>query len=302
MNGQFKDDTIIRAINKDDPQSEKIPALHFLTGPSMGKLFPLLEGEWTIGRNEKSDFPVKDEAISRFHCKFIVKNNQVTVEDLQSANGSFVNGEKITRHKLQTGDKIRISSESLIRFDYVDQFDTASFHQLYNMAVVDIVTGAHTKRYFLDQLALEFSYSKRRNTHLSLILFDIDFFKNINDTYGHLAGDTLLKKLSEMTQLIIRKEDIFARYGGEEFAILMRDTQLPDAIRLAERLRLIVSEANFEFEGKMMQTTISFGVACHIDHNFQEPEDLIKEADYYLYLAKQKGRNRVLAKPLLTST
>ncbi len=295
MNDQsFKDETIIKAIKKDESNAQKVPAIQVLSGPAMGKLIALDADEFTVGRSDKADLVINDDVISRFHCKFITLSNNVQIEDLKSANGTFVNGEKVSRCLLQKGDKIKLSDASVIKFDYVDKMETDSVNRLYDMAVTDGLTGAHTKRYFLDQLNLEFAYAKRRQTPISLILFDIDFFKKINDTYGHIAGDMVLKKLSETTRVVIRKEDVFARYGGEEFAILMRDTNKSDAIKLAERLRLIIEFTQIDFENKAIPVTISLGVATLQQNNYIDAHELIKASDQYLYAAKNKGRNRVM--------
>jgi diguanylate cyclase (GGDEF)-like protein len=169
------------------------------------------------------------------------------------------------------------------------------------MALYDPVTTAHTKRYFIDRINHEFAHSARRNLSLSLIMFDLDFFKRVNDTYGHPAGDFILQKISETTKTVIRSEDIFARYGGEEFVILMRDTREDDAVRLAERLRKQIEQSQYVFESKRIPLTISVGVACLKDGNFKTHQELVKAADEYLYFSKTNGRNRVSSEKLLAS-
>jgi len=297
----FKDETVITNIGALEGISEKEPAVDFLGGPAMGQQVILAEGEAVIGRSKDANIVVEDEAISRYHFKIKVREKIATIEDLNSTNGTFVNGMRIKQQVLKANDKIQISSATVMRFSYVDIIDKNSHERFYEMALYDPVTSAHTKRYFLDRVQHEFSHSARRNLPLSLTIYDLDFFKKVNDTYGHPAGDFILQKVAETTKGMIRREDIFARYGGEEFVILMRDTEESDAVALAERLRKKIATSTYAFESKKIPITISAGVACLKDSNFKAFADLIRAADEYLYFSKSNGRNRVSANFLLTS-
>lgn len=299
----FRDETIITHIEGLEEKREQSPALCFMGGPSMGQIHLLQEGEYIIGRGTTANIVVSDDAISRQHFKVSVKKGKVVIiEDLSSTNGTFVNGIKITQQPLQDKDTIQISSQTVITFSYVSNLEAQKQNQIYKMANFDPVTGARTKYYFLDQIGKEFAHAKRKNAPLSLFMFDIDFFKKVNDTYGHPAGDYVLKKIAEMTLQIIRTEDLFARYGGEEFIILMRETREKEAIHLAERLRQLIAMADFEFDGKRFKVSISGGVACLKDNNFNSSEALIKAADEYLYFSKENGRNRISSLSMLSKT
>ncbi|KAB2842701.1 diguanylate cyclase [bacterium] len=297
----FKDETVVTSIGALEGISEKEPAVDFLGGPAMGMQVILAEGEVVVGRSKDANIVVEDEAISRCHFKIKVRDKIATIEDLNSTNGTFVNGMRIKQQVLKANDKIQISSATVLRFSYVDTIDKNSHERFYEMALYDPVTAAHTKRYFLDRIQHEFAHSARRNLPLSLAIFDLDFFKKVNDTYGHPAGDFVLHKVSEITKGMIRREDIFARYGGEEFVILMRDTEEADAVALAERLRKKIATSDFAFESKRIPVTVSIGVSCLKDSSFKSYADLIRAADEYLYFSKSNGRNRVSAKSLLTS-
>ncbi|MBL7684691.1 MAG: diguanylate cyclase [Deltaproteobacteria bacterium] len=268
----------------------------------MGQLFVLKEGEHIVGRSKDASIVVLDDGISRQHFKLIVKQKEVTVEDLSSTNGTYVNGIRVSKQILNDKDTLQISAETVMAFSYITDLEAQKQTQIYKMANFDPVTQARTKYYFLDQIAQEFAHAKRKDAMLSLVIFDIDFFKNINDTYGHPAGDYILKSIAELTQQTIRFEDLFARYGGEEFVILMRDTREKDAIQLAERLRHKISKHVFEFDGKKMKTSISAGVASLEKNNFSSHDEMIKAADQYLYFAKQNGRNRVASLGLLADS
>jgi diguanylate cyclase (GGDEF)-like protein len=121
---------------------------------------------------------------------------------------------------------------------------------------------------------------------------DLDFFKNINDSFGHLAGDFVLKETGRIILNVLRKGDIAVRYGGEEIVFILRETALPGARIFAERLRELIANHHFYFEGKKIQVTISLGIATSTQGNFNRPEDLIAQADHFLYQAKKSGRNR----------
>lgn len=297
----FKDETVVSQIRDLEGMGHKSPALSFMGGPSMGQLHLLKEGEFIVGRSKESSIVVHDDGISRQHFKIIVRDNQVSIEDLGSTNGTYVNGMKVKQQLLEDKDTIQISSETIMTFSYVSDLEAQKQSQIYKMANFDAVTQARTKSYFLDQIDQEFSHAKRKDLQLSLLIFDLDFFKHVNDTYGHPAGDYVLKKVADIAHATIRNEDLFARYGGEEFVILMRDTSEEDAVRLAERLRQNVEAQIFDFEGKTIKVTLSAGVSTLRENNFSNVDVMIRIADEYLYFAKQNGRNRVASLSLLTS-
>lgn len=297
----FKDETVVSQIRDLEGIGPKFPALSFMGGASMGQLHLLKDGEFIVGRSKEASIAVLDDGISRQHFKIIVKDNQATIQDLGSTNGTYVNGVKVTTQTLHDKDTIQISSQTIMSFAYVSDLEAQKQSQIYKMANFDPVTQARTKAYFLDQIDQEFSHSKRKGLPLSLMIFDLDFFKKVNDTHGHPAGDFILRKIADIAHEIIRNEDLFARYGGEEFVILMRDTSEEDAVNLAERLRQNIEKRIFDFEGNKIKVTISAGVSTLKDENFSNFDVMIKIADEYLYFAKENGRNRVASLALLTS-
>lgn len=297
----FKDETVVSQIRDLEGIGPKSPALSFMGGPSMGQLHLLKDGEFIVGRSKEASIEVHDDGISRLHFKIIVKGDEVSIEDLGSTNGTYVNGIKVHQQAIKDKDTIQISSQTIMTFSYVSDLEAQKQSQIYKMANFDAVTQARTKSYFLDQIDQEFSHAKRKDQVLSLVIFDLDFFKHVNDTYGHPAGDFVLKKVAEIAQATIRNEDLFARYGGEEFVILMRDTTQEDAVRLAERLRQNVESQVFDFEDKKINITLSAGVATFHENNFANVDVMIRVADQYLYFAKQNGRNRVASLSLLSA-
>ncbi len=263
-----------------------------LAGSDVGKMFKLDDGETVIGRSHRADIRLDDDSISRLHVKMQLNGTSVSIEDLGSSNGTLVNGERITTTGLRDGDKIRLGETTILKFTFHDRLDESFQQKMYNAALRDPLTKSFNKKYFLDQLKLEASYSKRHGTPLTLVIFDLDHFKRVNDTYGHVAGDAVLIQTAELVRGMLRQEDVFARYGGEEFVIILRGILLEDAGVLAERIRARVEETHFMSGATRLPVSVSLGVAQHHE-GMDDPMELVEHADEALYAAKQSGRNRV---------
>lgn len=296
MEDDWDDKTVIasdlapaRAPAADKPRAYLV----VVAGTRVGEMFGL-DRNLTIGRGRDADVRIQDVGISRKHACLVIGGDAVAVEDLGSTNGTFVNGARVhAMLKLEDGDKLQFGTSTILRFTYQDEMDEEFQRKMFESASRDSLTGAFNKRYFMERLTSEFSYARRHNSSLALVLFDIDHFKMVNDTHGHLAGDHVLSGLSSVLSPAIRGEDVFARYGGEEFAVLSRSAELPAAIILGQRLRKTVAESTFVSDGVPMRVTISVGVATLPQVPAQTPDDLIAAADEALYRAKNGGRNRV---------
>jgi diguanylate cyclase (GGDEF)-like protein len=259
-------------------------------------MYRVEEGETFLGRSQGATIRLTDDGISRTHARIFQQGGEVVIEDLKSSNGTIVNGAPITMQLLKDGDKIRLGSTTILKFTYNDHIEESFHTHLYEAARRDGLTKAFNKTYFLDHLETEIAFARRHQTHLSLLMFDVDHFKRVNDTYGHIAGDHVLARLAKVASATVRTEDVFARYGGEEFGIICRGVPLPSAGVLAERLRATVEATTFEHEGTRLPITISVGVAGHPEQPVETVEQLIAAADQALYEAKRAGRNRVLLK------
>lgn len=263
-----------------------------LTGDNVGSMHRL-EGEVVIGRSSSATIRLNDDGISRRHARLVQQGSQMVLEDLQSANGTFVNEEQIASRTLRDGDKVRVGSTTILKFSYHDDLEESFQQRMYEAALYDGLTHAFNKKYLLDRLPSEIAYARRHASPLSLMMFDVDHFKRVNDTFGHLVGDYVLQRLGKITQAAIRTEDIFARYGGEEFCIVSRGVDLEKTGAFAERLRLLVQTTDFEHEGAHVPVTISIGCAAIPEIVVDSSEELIAAADAALYEAKRGGRNRV---------
>ena len=176
-----------------------------------------------------------------------------------------------------------------------DVTDMVIYEQkLLEMNLRDGLTGIYNRRFLEIRLKEEFERHKRYARNLSLIMFDIDFFKNVNDTYGHLCGDFILQSIASRVASLIREEDCLARYGGEEFCCILPETGINGAVIIAERIRNIISETENNFHNVSLIVTVSLGVA-ETGQSIDTQEKLIKSADRALYEAKKTGRNRVVA-------
>jgi diguanylate cyclase (GGDEF)-like protein len=262
-------------------------------GPQLGKKFILEEEEFTIGRDVKNNIVVDLDNVSRRHAKITTKGGRSFVMDLGSTNGTYLNdGEVLEEMPLRTGDYVKVGG-SIFKFLSGGNIESLYYEEIYQLTIVDGLTQIHNKRYFLEYLEREMGRSHRYNRALSLIMFDIDHFKKINDSNGHLAGDYVLRELSGVIKGRIRREECFARYGGEEFAAVMPEAGPDNARKFAEKVRRMVEDHTFVFEDKEIAVTISLGVA-DMTGDMTEPLQFIKIADANLYRAKKGGRNCVV--------
>ena len=266
-----------------------------IAGKRSGAMYKLESREVIIGRSEDAAFLVDDDGVSRQHAKIVRQpDGSVAITDLNSTNGTFCNGLRVGTRVLKDGDKIQIGTTTIIKFSFQDALEEEFQRQQYESATRDLLTHCYNKRFFLDRLPGEMAFAKRHSKPLSLALMDIDHFKKINDSHGHLAGDLVLRSLGGVLEKRLRAEDIFVRYGGEEFALLMRETPLQNALLAAERVRGIAEKTVFIYEEKKLGITLSVGVATGPAPGIDSGEDLLKAADKNLYKAKQTGRNKVV--------
>jgi diguanylate cyclase (GGDEF)-like protein len=263
------------------------------TGPGMGCRYPLTDVPLVLGRGGDCDIRINDHSVSRRHARIQPNADGYYAVDLQSTNGTYVNDVPASMYRLKDGDYLRVGN-CIYRFLAGGNVEAEYHEEIYRLTIIDALTEIHNKRYMLEFLDRELARSARYGRPLSLLMFDIDLFKAVNDDLGHLGGDFTLRELAATVKAGVRKEELFARYGGEEFSVVLPETTREGGIAAAERIRQLVEGHTFEYEDKPYRLTVSVGVASTTGEGVT-PADLIRLADEKLYQAKHEGRNRVVA-------
>jgi two-component system cell cycle response regulator len=256
----------------------------------LGQKYPLETLPLTIGRSSQNSILLQDDSVSRNHCRIEKQGSNYVLTDMGSTNGTHINERPIQDAELRRGDQIKVGS-TIFKFLSGDDVEVQYHEALHRLSITDELTSLYNKRFFLETLDREFAVAKRHLRSLSLVMFDLDCFKRTNDTYGHVAGDFVLRELATLIKDRIRASDVLCRYGGEEFGLVLPDTSRQGAFDIADLLRQRVADHTFVYQSKVIPTTISMGIAEWIPD--WEASELIQKADANLYEAKRKGRNCV---------
>lgn len=268
------------------------PTLVIIHGSDTGQRFVLDARVYVMGRAEGCDLRLEDDTASRRHAELIVGADGVTVRDLGSRNGTYVNDHAALQPRLVTdGDVLRVG-RTLMKFLCGANVETAYFEEIHRVMTTDGLTGALNRRGLDAELERRWYEWKRYKRSFSLVMFDLDHFKRVNDTHGHRVGDRVLASIGRIALDMKRLSDAFGRYGGEEFVLVLPETSLDASALVAERLREHVAASPLVVDGTPIPVTLSLGVASA---RLPTPslEELIQEVDDRLYEAKQGGRNRV---------
>jgi diguanylate cyclase (GGDEF)-like protein len=277
------------------PTKRDRPVLVRLDSIEAGRLFVMERPELRVGRMTGNDVVIDDAGISREHARLFLDGDVYRIEDLGSSNGTYVNGVRVDTGDVTEGAVIQFGPKARFRFSIIDRHQESMLRQLYESAIRDPLTGVYNRAYFVERLGSELAFAKRHATEVSLLLLDLDHFKRINDTFGHLAGDWVLKCFTAVVYKSLRSEDLLARFGGEEFLVLLRGISISGASRAAERLRNAVAAMNVEHEGRKIPVTVSVGCASMNCAGVDSAKVLVAVADRRLYVAKRGGRNAVVA-------
>jgi diguanylate cyclase (GGDEF)-like protein len=286
--------TVVTVITKSPQQRAedgREGCLVIIYGDDLGRRVPLGAEPTIVGRSSKCDVQLDQESVSRNHARISRHRNNYVIRDLGSTNGTYVNDELVDEVALRDGDQIKIG-RTIFKFIVSGNMEAQYHEEIYRLMTVDGLTELHNKRYFNEAIEREASRSRRYQRTFTLLLFDIDHFKQINDTYGHLAGDSVLRQLGALVRQRVRRDDVPSRTGGEEFAVILPEVGRDGALQVAEKLRGAVQSTTFRFEGTTIPVTISIGVAEWAPE-IADPQELVKLADERLYEAKRTGRNRV---------
>jgi len=256
----------------------------------LGKRFSLVDGEVSIGRGVDNTVILNSDSISRRHAGIEIRAGGYYLIDRHSTNGTYVNDELVQESQLRRGDQIKIG-DTILKFLSGADLESQYHETIYRMTIMDGLTDIHNKRYLVEQLDRELSRATRHGRPLSMVICDIDHFKLVNDEFGHLAGDYVLKEVAQLAKSRIRPDDVIARYGGEEIAIILPETDLDGGVRIADQLRQMIDDETFVFEDEYIDVTVSCGVA-QLQPGWRAYE-FVRAADMQLYEAKRAGRNCV---------
>ncbi len=287
-----QNETVVTVISKISERPVNLDAaLVVIYGLDLGRKYELAKTDIQLGRSSKADIQIDQESVSRNHAHISNTTKGVRIRDLGSTNGTFVNDTVVEgERELRNGDLVKIG-RTIFKYIAGGNIEAAYHDEIYRLTTMDGLTQIYNRRYFEESLDRELSRSRRYERVLSLVMFDIDHFKAVNDRYGHLAGDYVLKQLASTVRTRIRREDVFARYGGEEFGILLPEVDMGGARQLSEKVRKLVEKQRFVFDKHTIPVTVSLGVAT-LTPEHREPADLLRAADAKLYEAKTHGRNR----------
>lgn len=263
-----------------------------LAGARMGEMFKLTADRTVIGRSPQADIRILDDGISREHCEVVAGAGGHLLRDLGSTNGTVVKGVCVQEHALADGDKILVGSNTILKFTHHDALDETFQRQMFESALRDDLTKAFNKKYFMDRIESEFAYAMRHHIPLTLVSFDLDRFKQINDTHGHPVGDRVLQEAARRVQETIRVEDVFARVGGEEFSVICRGTDGKQGHIVAERIRAAIGARPVVLDEGTLPITVSVGLATVPGHGLKDAAAFIAAADRALYDSKHGGRDR----------
>jgi two-component system, cell cycle response regulator len=292
-------DTVLRKLRPEDKSPEPSEwALVVYAGANLGRVFPLQPGENVIGRSPQAGITLLDEEVSRLHSCVRMEllddgGQRILVEDLQSTNGTFLNGTPVASPQpLVVGDRIAIGTH-ILKLVAMDPLERAFHETLLDQSTKDPLTGLGNRGATLAELQSRFELSRRHGRPISVIMCDLDHFKQINDEHGHGAGDIVLAGFGERVRQNLRGTDLAGRIGGEEFLLVLPETEAEGALLLAERLRASLSDAPHILPAGPIQVTCSLGVAQWIQED-RDAGALLGRADEALYAAKHQGRNRVV--------
>lgn len=280
------------------------PALVFLNGDLLAVPIPLEREEVILGRSLEADVRINDTKVSRQHAKIkTIKDKEAGTEtyvltDLGSSNGVLLNGEPVKEEILQNGDKLTVGKH-ILRFELLDEIDREYQHQIWRLLAHDDLTGLLSSRSFFSELRRESARATQKASSFCVLMMDIDYFKTVNDTYGHLTGSKTIEEIGLCITKTLRTGDAASRFGGEEFAAFLLDAEMPQAIIAAERIRKTIENQPFSVikQGRpsgIHHVTMSIGISS-FPHDSIDPIELVEMADSALYRAKRMGRNRTCA-------
>lgn len=285
----MREDVTRTAIPLPPPLPEAACLVLIHGAGELGRRHPLRE-TFTLGRGPMNDLMLDLDDVSRQHAQVVPLEGGWAVEDLGSTNGTQVNGTDIEgRMLLRNGDLVKVG-RAIFKYLAGGNIEALFHEEIYQLTVSDGLTKVPNKRYLLDFLDREIARASRYGSPLTAVMLDIDHFKKLNDTFGHLAGDEVLARLAGGISACIRREQLFARYGGEEFCLVLPELDPGQVEGLCQAVRQAVEGSKFNFAKGQAKVTVSLGAAPFAPDMSRTA--LLEAADAQLYLAKRRGRNQ----------
>lgn len=276
------------------PQQAGEPAcLVSIHGPGLGRRWSLERDEIVVGRDTGCDVSLPIDTVSRRHCRVRVRGEAISVMDLGSTNGTAINDIALAANletALRTGDRLRVGS-AILKFLHGDDVETLYHEEVHRTRIEDGLTGLANRRQLEEFLDREMARCLRHDRALSLVLFDVDHLKRINDDFGHMSGDAVLCEIAAIARTQVRREHCLARIDGDAFGVALTETEVPAARLFAERLRGTIEVHEFRTGADGIPVTISAGVAA-MGRDTALRSGFVAAAETQLALAKEAGRNR----------
>jgi len=273
---------------RSGPRSACVVVIH---GEGLGRRADIEGKPVVVGRSQEADLHIPHKSVSRQHCEIWRDGDEYRIRDLGATNCTRVNDLPVKEGVLADGDHVTLG-ESILKFISHSSVEARYHEEVYQLATHDALTELYNRRHFVELVDKEIARAQRHGRPLVMCIIDVDLFKPVNDQYGHIAGDGVLRQLAALVRGFVRGEDIAARIGGEEFAVLLPESDIDAAHAFAERLREEVASEVFVLGGEPKRITISIGIAA-LGEGRDDRGSLMKAADEALYRAKDEGRNRV---------
>lgn len=270
------------------PRSACVVVIH---GEGLGRRADIDDAQVLVGRSQEADLCIAHKSVSREHCRIWRDGDDYRICDLGATNSTRVNDEVVDEGSLEDGDHVTIG-ESILKFISHTSVEANYHEEIYQLATQDALTELYNRRHFIELMEKEMARAMRHHRPLALCIVDVDLFKPVNDRYGHISGDEVLRQIAAIMRRYVRSDDIAARIGGEEFAVLLPECDAGAAYGFAERLRIAIAAAVFSPGGEPQQITVSIGIAA-LSPDRDTRNRLMAAADSALYRAKKEGRNRV---------
>jgi two-component system cell cycle response regulator len=258
----------------------------------LGRRYTLERAATTIGRGRDNDIVLQSDCVSRQHVRIERRPKGLFSVDLASTNGTYINDSvnRVSEHALRPGDQVKVG-DTILKFLSGSDVEAQYHDIIFGMTITDGLTNIANRKQLDTLLNDELRRTQRHNLSLSILMLDIDHFKRVNDTYGHQAGDAVLRGLATLLKKRLRPNDTLGRYGGEEFCVILPETTLSGAATIAEELRALIEGHTFMADKQAIKATLSIGAGTL--QPTMQVDALYKSADEKLYAAKRTGRNKV---------